>query len=404
MKHFLSVREKTNALVEKLSADECMVQAENFVSPIKWHLAHTTWFFENFVLRPMGCKTFFSEEHNFLFNSYYKTLGQHIERPSRALMSKPSLDEIKTYRSHVNEFVVKVQKELTAPLQKILELGIEHEQQHQELILMDIKYNHFKHPFHLKYREKQKSPSGSSNEINSQWIDFKGAVVKMGASETNSFTYDNEHPQFETIIKPFSLHNRLVTNGEFLEFIADKGYQRPELWLSDGWDFVCKEKLTLPLYWLKDGEDLFEFTLAGIEKLDLETPVSHLSYFEADAFANWAKAELPTEFQLEHALNLASPTDGNFLEQDILQPHGKYNCSMFGNVWQWTQSAYLPYPGYTRARDPLGEYNGKFMCNQFVLKGGCALTPTNHIRTSYRNFYPPWARWQMAGLRLMRYL
>ena len=375
-------------------------------SPVKWHLAHTTWFFETFILerwqpqyRP------FHPDFRVLFNSYYQTVGRQHPRPQRGLLSRPTLEEVLAYRRHVDRHL----QELLSPgadhgaeLCASVELGLHHEQQHQELIVTDIKHMLSCNPLHPVYRERSESSAGESVAL--VWSSHAGGVHEIG-HEGHGFCFDNEEPRHRVIVEPFELASRLTTNGEFLEFIADGGYERPELWLSDAWSVLQARAWRAPLYWERQGAGWFAMTLAGLRRLRPDEPVCHVSYYEADAFARWAGARLPTEAEWEVA-TAGVPVTGNFAESGWLHPtpapQTEGPAQLFGDVWEWTQSPYVPYPGYRPPAGALGEYNGKFMCNQLVLRGGSCATPSSHIRATYRNFFPPEARWQFSGIRLAR--
>jgi ergothioneine biosynthesis protein EgtB len=398
---YQEIRRKTLELTQPYSAEDLMLQSMPDASPAKWHLAHTTWFFETFILAPSvpQYKTF-DKRYKFLFNSYYKQLGSHPYRGARGLMSRPSLSEIHEYRSYVDDAMLRhleLENEQTAAL---IELGLNHEQQHQELILTDIKHALWSMPLRPG-RTSQPRPVSSSVPL--QWIYFEGGIHKIGHSGAG-FAFDNEGPRHEVLLRLFRLGSRLVTNSEYVQFMNDGGYRRPELWLSDGWDTVCAQGWRSPLYWDEENGRWFEFTLAGMKELDPEGPVCHVSYYEADAYARWSGARLPREEEWEIAA-AQSPSSGTLLETGHLHPEpacGNGLQQMFGDVWEWTSSAYAAYPGFEPVAGAVGEYNGKFMCNQFVLRGGSCATPSSHIRATYRNFFPPHARWQFTGIRLAK--
>jgi ergothioneine biosynthesis protein EgtB len=397
---FREIRDTTLQLTEPFSAEDQMLQSMSDCSPVKWHLAHTTWFFETFILTPQvpGYKPFDSRFKQ-LFNSYYKQLGSHPYRGARGLMSRPSLDEVHAYRAHVDEAMLRhleVPDENTAAL---IEVGLNHEQQHQELILTDIKNALWSMPLRP---ERSNQPRPVDNAAPAQWINFEGGIFEIGYAGSG-FSFDNEGPRHEVLLRPFQLASRLVTNAEYLEFMNDGGYRRPELWLSDGSDTVCAQAWNSPLYWEAQDGNWFEFTYDGMRELDPAAPVCHVSYYEADAFAHWSKARLAREEEWE----VAAPAmvKGNLQESHKLHAErasGAGLQQMFGDVWEWTSSPYVAYPGFAPAAGAIGEYNGKFMCNQFVLRGGSCATPASHIRASYRNFFPPHARWQFMGIRLAK--
>lgn len=394
-------------LAAPLSAEDMVVQAMEDASPTKWHLAHTTWFFETFVLTPyLNGYQLFDEAFNYCFNSYYEHLGARQPRPKRGLLTRPALDRVLAYRQHVDLALAQLLAEQTeAPpaLIHTLEVGINHEQQHQELMLTDILSLFAANPLKPAYRPPQpRSVPAPSEPL--RWIDFAGGVRQIGY-DGKGFAWDNEGPRHDVLLRPFRLADRLITNREWLAFVADGGYETATLWLSDGWAVVGRENWHAPLYWESRDGEWFEMSLEGLQPLNLDAPVAHVSYYEADAFARWSGKRLPTEFEWEVAAATA-PKQGNFLGTAALrpmpakaEPEGSPR-QMFGDVWEWTQSAYLPYPGYRAPEGALGEYNGKFMVGQHVLRGGSCVTPQDHIRTSYRNFFYPHQRWQFLGLRL----
>jgi ergothioneine biosynthesis protein EgtB len=414
---FVQVRVQTERLIEPLSAEDCQLQSMLDASPAKWHLAHITWFFETFVLERFE-NPFqpFDASFRMLFNSYYNGVGDKYPRPKRGLISRPSLQEVLAYRAQVNQRVLET---LTTTgdaeqpeLAQLIELGLHHEQQHQELLLTDIQHALSFNPQHPAYAQRRPQTNTAPQPL--RWHHYEGGLVQHGfdASLDGAFAFDNESPRHPVYVAPFELASRLVTNGEMMEFMADGGYQRPALWLSMGWDWVQAGPHDMPLYWQGDGARSYRhFTLQGLLELDPNTPVCHLSYFEADALARWAGARLPTEFEWELAarhLPASSAKSDNFVETAAYHPLPQQQASlnapaqMLGDVWEWTQSNYNPYPGYKPWEGLVGEYNGKFMCNQFVLRGGSCATPQSHIRASYRNFFPPDAQWQFSGLRLAR--
>jgi len=398
---YREIRSKSLELTQPYSAEDHMLQSMPDASPAKWHLAHTTWFFETFILgtHVPGYKPF-DQRYKQLFNSYYKQLGSHPYRGSRGLMSRPSLNEIHAYRSHVDDAMLDHLKAVDENTASLIELGLNHEQQHQELILTDIKHALWSMPLRPG---RVSRPHAVSQSTPPRWVDFEGGIYKIGHSGTG-FAFDNEAPRHEVLLRRFKFGSRLVTNSEFLEFMNDGGYRRPELWLSDGWDAICSQGWHSPLYWEDDDGRWFEFTLAGMEELDPNGPVCHVSYYEADAYARWSGARLPREDEWEVAA-AQNPSTGTLLESGRLHPapaHGIGLQQVFGDVWEWTSSAYEAYPGFEPAAGLIGEYNGKFMCNQFVLRGGSCATPSSHIRATYRNFFPPHARWQFSGIRLAK--
>jgi ergothioneine biosynthesis protein EgtB len=404
------VRATTLELTQPFSAEDQMLQSMSDASPAKWHLAHTTWFFETFVLSDhvRGYKAF-DPRYKQLFNSYYKQVGSHPYRGSRGLMSRPSLREVHAYRAWVDNAMEQHFDQLSESAASLIELGVHHEQQHQELILTDIKHALWSMPLRpdagrdLPPIPAPGSPPGFGSR-DPRWISMDGGIYQIGHSG-EGFGFDNEGPCHEVLLEPFQIASRPITNGEYLDFLRDDGYRRPELWLSDGWDTVCAQGWNSPLYWeLRDGAWL-EFTFEGPRAVDPAAPVCHVSYFEADAFARWSGARLPREEEWEIAARGAGlEHSGAFLENRTFHPlpPPSEKPQWFGNVWEWTASPYVAYPGFVSAAGPVGEYNGKFMCNQLVLRGGSCATPRSHIRATYRNFFPPPARWQFMGIRLAK--
>ena len=447
---FADCRARSEALAAPLLPEDQVVQSMPDVSPTKWHLAHVTWFWETFLLAPhLAGYRAFDPAYNHLFNSYYEAIGPRHPRPARGLLSRPGVAEIARYRAHVSaamERLIATADTVTfATLLPLIELGIAHEEQHQELVLMDIKHVFAQNP--LKPAYKSPAPKAARAAPPLEWRQLSGGLVEIGDAG-GGFAFDNEGPRHKVWLEPFRLATRLVTNGEYLAFVADGGYRRPEFWLSDGWAAVNASGWEAPLYWQRPSEKIdgaerwFEFTLSGLLPLDPSAPVVHVSHYEADAFARWAGRRLPTEAEWEiAAADLA--VEGNFLDSGLLHPTpahvdrsttglatpngdaphpyppprgGRVRegvnvemsatppapalLQMFGDCWEWTQSAYAPYPGFRAPEGAIGEYNGKFMSGQMVLKGGCAVTPAGHVRASYRNFYPPAARWCFGGIRL----
>lgn len=405
---FIKVRDTSLQITKSLSAEDQMLQSMPDASPTKWHLAHTTWFFETFILLPHspGYKPF-DERYQFLFNSYYKQLGSHPNRGSRGLMSRPSLEEGRAYRAHVDSAILTLMQnhdsgdDTDQNILSLIEVGLNHEQQHQELILTDIKHALWSTPLPLKFRRNVEKTSPKNPSAALEWIDVEGGIHDVGY-EGKEFSFDNELPRHQVLVRTFQIASRAVTNEEFLEFMRDNGYGRPELWLSDGWDAVGSHGWRAPLYWEMEGKNWFEFFEREMHELNPAEPVCHISYYEADAYARWRGARLPTEEEWEIAA-ARSGSRGTMLESNILHPrpaNGEGMQQAFGDVWEWTASSYSPYPGFKPAAGLLGEYNGKFMCNQMVLRGGSCVTSASHIRASYRNFFPPHARWQFSGMRL----
>lgn len=398
------VRAWTIKLAEPLSAEDQMIQSMPDASPAKWHLAHATWFFETFILSEQlpGYQPF-DPEFRLVFNSYYKKLGSHPVRNTRGNFSRPSLEKVLQYRGVVDDAMRGLLKRgVTPQIADLIELGLNHEQQHQELILTDIKHGFWSQPLKPAYQKSQPAhkAAGSSQEL--RWIEFDGGIHPIGHSG-EGFAFDNECPRHEVLLQPFRLASRLVTNGEFARFIDDEGYRRPELWLSEGWDTICQQGWSHPVYWEQNNGGWRQFTMAGMQDVNPDDPVCHISYFEADAYARWAGARLPREEEWEVAAN-SVPVKGNCAEDMCFAPQTAPNGNglqqMFGDVWEWTASPYVAYPGFRPAAGAVGEYNGKFMCNQYVLRGGSCATPQSHIRATYRNFFPAHARWQFTGIRL----
>ena len=391
-----ATRKLTLDLAAPLSDADATVQPFPDASPAKWHLAHTTWFFETFVLRDhVSGYRVFDERYAFLFNSYYDAEGPRHARPRRGMLSRPSLDQVRAYRAHVDEALERALSDLPPAALELVELGINHEQQHQELFLTDILATLAENPLEPAYGALSPPACFAAEPLS--WHRGREGIVEIGASATG-FAFDSERPRHRVFLSRHELASRRVTNSEWREFIADGGYRTPTLWLSEGWDWVQREQIAAPLYWREEGS---EFTLAGRREIDWTAPVAHVGYFEADAFARWAGARLPTEAEWEDFASSADPMIGNQLDQAgavISRPGG----GIFGDVWEWTQSAFASYPGFAPAAGAVGEYNGKFMCGQFVLKGASCATPRGHSRASYRNFFPPAARWQFTGVRLAR--
>ncbi len=406
---FHQVRDFTSDLCAGLAAEDCVVQSMPDVSPAKWHMAHTTWFFETFVLKKW-ISSYQSEvpQYAYLFNSYYNAAGDMHRRDLRGLISRPTVEETHRYRAsidgHIDDLLSDAGEDLLAELESLLILGIHHEQQHQELLVTDIKNVFAQNPLYPVFRERKIDISRTKPDP-AGLIEFNEEIVNMG-HEGPGFSYDNEGPHHRALLSPFSLASRPVTNGEYLAFIESGCYTRAEHWLSLGWTTVNEQRWTAPLYWTKKDGQWWNFSLSGFRPVDESEPVTHVSYFEADAYANWAGARLPTEFEWEHAAS-ACAVAGNFVENQIFHPEPAAARSrpqgltqMFGDVWEWTRSSYSPYPGYRAEPGALGEYNGKFMCNQYVLRGGSCATSRTHIRRTYRNFFQPEKRWQFTGIRL----
>jgi ergothioneine biosynthesis protein EgtB len=393
---FFAVRSHTAALAAPLSAEDCGAQSMPDASPVKWHLAHTTWFFETFVLEPNepGFEPF-HPAFRVLFNSYYNGVGARHPRPQRGLLTRPALSDVLAYRANVEQRMqaVLARKADNAALQALVELGLQHEQQHQELLLTDVLHLLSCNPLAPAYRDAL--PPVAAPAQASDWLEFSGGLCEIGHGGPG-FAFDNELPRHTTYLAPYALCGRLVSQAEFAAFVADGGYRRPELWLAEGWDWRVAQQIEHPLYWRHaSGGGWKVFGLYGEQPLDPQAPVTQLSYFEAEACARWAGARLPTEAEWEAAAASCSGTEAQTAAGSGL--HG-----LFGSVWQWTQSSYAPYPGFRAAEGAVGEYNGKFMVNQYVLRGSSCATPPGHARLSYRNFFPATARWQFSGLRLAR--
>jgi len=407
-RHYREVRAATVELCAPLAAEDYVVQSMPDASPAKWHLAHTSWFFEEFVLaRALADYRPYAEPYRYLFNSYYNAVGPMHCRAARGMLSRPTVAEVMAYRAAIDEQMTALLAVggLTDGLESVLTLGLEHERQHQELVLTDIKHLFSLNPLQPAYRPRPRQQP--TRAVPLRHVGFEGGLIEIGHAGAG-FCFDNELPRHRALVPPFRLANRLVTNGEYLEFVRAGGYEDARLWLSDGWALARREGWRRPIYWAVSQEE--EFTLTGMRPLDPSAPLCHVSYYEADAFARWAGGRLPTEFEWELAAGNA-PVTGNFVERRQWHPQPVAMSTvdsdvpdalmqMFGDVWEWTQSAYAPYPGYSPAAGALGEYNGKFMINQLVLRGGSCATAREHIRASYRNFFPAAARWQFSGVRL----
>jgi ergothioneine biosynthesis protein EgtB len=403
----LDTRRLSHELAAPLSAEDMTVQAMEDASPTKWHLAHVTWFFETFILaKHLPHYRPFDDTFNYCFNSYYESQGPRQPRPKRGVLTRPSSERVMAYRAHVDEGLVNLFAlgvEPDSEVARLIEVGINHEQQHQELLLTDILALFAANPLRPAYRTRR--PRAAAPEPGEAgWIDYPGGIRQAG-HDGQGFAWDNEAPRHDVLIHPFRLADRLVTNGEWLAFMEDGGYRTASLWLADGWAMVNREDWYAPLYWEQRDGQWLAMSLEGLQPVDRAAPVAHVSYFEADAFARWAGKRLPTEFEWEIAAQ-DLPVTGNSLATKALRPlpaepvSGGTPRQMFGDVWEWTQSAYLPYPGYRPPAGALGEYNGKFMVSQQVLRGGSCATPPGHTRATYRNFFYPQQRWQFMGLRL----
>ena len=396
---YLRVRAQSLELASDLRPEDTVVQSMPDVSPTKWHLAHVTWFFERFVLEDCG-QARFNDEYHYLFNSYYNSVGAMHPRPKRGEITRPTLDEVLDYRAHVDAAMTSLLDagQVRDDLLDVLELGLQHEQQHQELLLTDIKHVLAQNPLRPAAKlDLREAPRATSPSL--EFTDGETGIVRVG-HDGSGFCFDNETPAHDALLHPHAVASRLVTNGEFREFISAGGYAQPEHWLSDGWAAVRDRGWTRPLYW--DEALQTEFTLGGVRDIDDNAPVTHVSYYEADAFARWAGCRLPTEFEWERFARGES-VEGNLLGSRYWQPvvagDGR---QLFGDVWEWTSSAYAPYPGFRPLAGSLGEYNGKFMCNQMTVRGGSCVTADDHIRASYRSFFYPDARWQFLGFRLAK--
>jgi len=403
---FRAVRAQTEALTATLSPEDQVVQSMTDASPTKWHLGHVTWFFETFVLAPRqpGYRLF-DPAFPYIFNSYYENAGPRHPRPRRGMLTRPPLERVLAYRRHVTAATAAMMEGLDdeswAELAPLIELGINHEQQHQELLLTDILHAFAENPLEPAVFAPAAVPARPAPPL--RWLDFEGGNRAIG-HDGHGFAYDNEGPRHIVHVAPFRLASRLVTNRDYLDFIADGGYAEPRLWLSDGWATVQAEGWTAPLHWRERDGARLQFTLSGTLPLDLDAPVVHVSYYEADAYARWAGKRLPTEAEWETAARTPAARGGNFMERGVYRPlaaeAGDGLAQMFGDAWEWTASAYSAYPGFRPAAGALGEYNGKFMCNQMVLRGGSCATAADHVRPSYRNFFYPHQRWQFGGIRL----
>jgi ergothioneine biosynthesis protein EgtB len=400
-RRYCETRTQTEALCRPLAVDDYQIQSSIETSPPKWHLAHVSWFFETFVLRPfMAGYRPFHPRFEYLFNSYYYGVGQMHPRPQRGLLSRPTVEEVYVYRAHVDQRMLELMDTLPErdwpELERRVSLGLHHEQQHQELLLMDIKHNFYANPLRPAYcAAAPKTDHSPAPPL--AWIERPGGLHTLGQGP-EGFAYDNERPAHPVQVPDHRLASRAVTNGEFLAFMEDGGYRTHEHWLSDGWAAVNRERWQAPLYWERDGGRWWQMGLSGMRALDPDEPVCHVSYYEADAYARWAGARLPSEAELEGG---ERPLRGNFVESARLHPAvvGQ-DGQWYGDVWEWTASPYVPYPGFRPLSGAMGEYNGKFMCNQMVLRGGACVTPASHMRPSYRNFFYPHDRWAFAGLRL----
>ena len=403
---YSEIRGQTGYLVSELNPEDTVVQPVVDVSPPKWHLAHTTWFFENFILKNYiaGLKPF-HPDYDFLFNSYYQSQGTRVQRNMRGSHPRPLFSEILEYRKHVDEKLLDVLEKNRddSKLAELVELGLNHEQQHQELLLTDLKYIWGFSPLHPVFKPAPGQQDQQSVPL--KWLKVDGGIYNIGHLG-QGFCFDNEAPDHEVRLYPFEIASRPVTNGEFLEFIADKGYEQWQYWLHEGWHWRTENEINAPMYWKKQGDEWFMYTLNGLQQVNKSKTLTHVSFYEAEAFARWKGLRLPTEEEWEVAAGRFGEKDisENFLENQNFHPTTvKGNDTAFrGQVWEWTNSAYLPYPGFKPWEGAIGEYNGKFMINQMVLRGGSCVTPEDHIRLSYRNFFHPHLRWQFTGIRLAK--
>lgn len=401
------IRNQSISLCKPLQIEDYVVQPIVDVSPPKWHLAHTTWFFENLLLNKyVRNYQFFHQDYNYFFNSYYDSLGDRVMRPQRGNMTRPTVKEIMEFRQYVDEQMQKFfysDLEKTPEMLSIVEIGLQHEQQHQELLLTDIKYILGHNPLFPVYQSEDTPVAALGIPTEEKYNEVPEGVYEIGY-KGNEFHHDNETSRHKIYLDNFRFLNRLITNQEYLEFIEDGGYRHHEFWLSDGWEWINNNKIKSPLYWHKQEQGWYNYKLSGFQKLSPVEPVTHVSYYEANAFANWKGKRLLTEQEWEVACQhfVKEVTDGNFVDHQVFHPQPLQGNSlqMMGDCWEWTQSAYLPYPNYQRPSGALGEYNGKFMINQMVLRGGSCATPSDHIRSTYRNFFHPHLQWQFTGIRL----
>ncbi|WP_404355140.1 ergothioneine biosynthesis protein EgtB [Methylotuvimicrobium sp. KM1] len=398
---YIRVRNISLQICAPLMADDYQIQSGIEISPPKWHLAHVTWFFETFLLEAFESEYRpINPQYCYLFNSYYQTVGAMHARAKRGLLSRPTVEQVFHYRSEIDKRIVDFIDNLDESQWKQaafrLTLGLHHEQQHQELLFMDIKHNFWNNPLKPRYLERSQPTIKTTEKLD--WEQRPSGVVKIGTDNNDDFTFDNEKPCHQVWLEPHRLSSRLITNSEFLDFIEDRGYSRPELWLSDGWSHIQNNQWSSPLYWENQDGLWLEFTLYGLETLNPSAPVAHISYYEADAYARWAGKRLPSEAEIETKL-LEIPVKGHFSEGGIFHPQTGEG-QFYGSLWEWAASPYLAYPGFKPLEGSMGEYNGKFMCNQWVLRGGSCVTPVDHIRPTYRNFFYPQDRWQFSGIRL----
>lgn len=403
---YCTVRSATEMLCEPLEVEDYVAQSMPDASPTRWHLAHTTWFFETLVLKPcLPSYQPINQTFEYLFNSYYNTIGDQFPRPKRGLITRPTVAQVMEYRRYVDRYMLELlegEDTIRNIPVNVVETGMNHEQQHQELIVTDLKHLLSQNPLHPVYRVAREQQPTTVPPL--MWQEQPEGLYHVG-NEAEGFAYDNEGPRHRVFLDGFALASRLVTSDEYLRFMADGGYERPELWLSDGWKSVCELGWRAPLYWQADGDRWMQYTLSGLRPVVPDEPVCHVSYYEADAYARWAGARLPTEEEWE-LVATGAVVEGNLLEDGEFHP---VPCAsphpvvqLYGDVWEWTRSPYTQYPGYQLPDGALGEYNAKFMSNQMVLRGGSCATPKSHIRPTYRNFFPPDARWQFSGIRLAK--
>jgi ergothioneine biosynthesis protein EgtB len=414
LKSYKQVRQTSEKLCQPLKTEDYVVQPADFASPPKWNLAHTTWFFENFILLPYSTDyQLFSLDYGYFFNSYYESVGKRVLRPQRGNMSRPTTEEVYQYRHYVDDameaFLADYER-FTPELQDLILLGINHEQQHQELLLTDLKYTLGNNPLFPAYQPSRYNFDSnlSRKRVNMSYAEIAAGLYPIGY-QGKGFCFDNEKGVHQVYLPAFRIRKSLITNAEYLEFMQAGGYQKFQYWLGEGWDWVRQNQIEAPMYWHFIDNQWFNYTLSGLRKIQLDEPVTHVSFYEAEAFARWAGKRLPTEFEWEVACEQLEPAPAsmaNLLETKQLQPMNalKINYQFYGDCWEWTNSAYLPYPYYQQAEGALGEYNGKFMINQMVLRGGSCVTPYSHIRASYRNFFHAPERWQFTGIRLAEYI
>lgn len=408
LEDFQNARKTTEKLCSPLQTEDYVVQAILDVSPPKWNLGHTTWFFETFILKEMLPNyQVFHPKYSFLFNSYYNNIGERVDRINRGLITRPTVEEVYEYRHYVEEQMIvffENYPELAEKVESFMRLGINHEQQHQELFLTDLKYTFFQNPLFPTYLEKEIPQNTNASAI--EYLEVPAGLYQIGY-EGSDFHFDNEKGLHQVYLHDFKIANRLINNAEYLEFMQDNGYQNFNHWLSEAWVWVEENSITSPLYWKKMDNEWYHFTLHGLQKIDPLAPVTHISLFEADAFASWKGMRLATEFEWEVAGRKFDPTgqaNAHFMDNEIYEPYQNEANQFLGNTWEWTNSAYLPYPFFKTAEGAVGEYNGKFMMSQMVLRGGSCTTPQNHIRHTYRNFFHPHLRWQFTGIRLAQHI